>query len=114
MGAFGVVGIEHTFRNHAPLNRHVFTVVNGHGLVNTPTGRYMVQDKIFDIPGRYGIGILSRFVAKSDPDVPDDHLVSTNHEWVSFDANTIPRRGLPGNGNIGVFNAQVALEVYRS
>ena len=51
MGVFTVVGIEHAFRYQAPLDRYFFTVVNGHGLVDTPTGRHMVEDKVLDIPG---------------------------------------------------------------
>jgi len=109
--AFGMVGVEQTLCDHAPLDRDVFAVVDGHCFVNAPTGRHMIEDQVLDVPGRDRVGVFPRFIAKSDSDVSDDHFVSTDHQRVTSKADSVSRGGLASDGDVRIFDSQVAVQL---
>ena len=102
--------------NDAPLDRRVLRAVPGvDGLVAGPTDRAVIDDDVVRIPISTGVDtqavvLLLRFRAAADADVSQDHVLRRNPHLIFPETNAIARRGLAGDGDVGVLDHQVAVE----
>ncbi len=82
--AFGAQG----FRDHRPMEGHVFTNVDRHDLVPAPTSGYVVNDYIF-MTSRPDRITVAAFTVSSYPDIPDDDIIGVNAE-MTLNRDSVP------------------------
>src|SRR5690606_2076493 len=89
---------------HKAVKREIF--------VHAPAGGAVIDDNLLDGITADVVGTLAAFAhTAANPQVTDNHIAGVDVERGMGQANTVAGGRLAGDGNVGVVDVEVALEV---